>query len=288
MTNDVAVLGTGLMGAPMALNLARAGFGVRVWNRTPERAERLEGELEVVSDPERAVTGAAAVVTMLSDAAAVESVMAEGGVLKAMDDPALWLQMSTIGVEATARCAEAAAQQDISYFDAPVLGTKQPAEAGELIVMASGPESERERARPYFEAVGKKIWWLGEAGAGTRLKLVVNTWLLALVGGLAETVAFAESIGIDPQKFLDVIEGGPMGPAYAQIKGKAMIARSFEPAFPLVHARKDAGLVLDAAQASGARAPLTEAVKEQLDAAVAAGHGDEDMAAALYAYKGDQ
>jgi 3-hydroxyisobutyrate dehydrogenase len=151
------------------------------------------------------------------------------------------------------------------------------------MVLASGPTDARAKAKPVFDAVGSKTVELGEAGEGTRLKLVLNNWLVTLVEGLAETIGFAEAIGVDPQQFLDAIEGGPLGPAYAQLKGKAMIAREFPPAFSLSLARKDAGLVLEAAERHGFDAALAEAIARKMDDAIAQGHGDEDMAATFYA-----
>jgi 3-hydroxyisobutyrate dehydrogenase len=275
----VAVLGAGTMGAPMARNIAAAGMPVRIWNRTRERAEAVEGA-EAADTPAAAAGGAHIVVSILTDADAVEAVITgDDGALGAMSGDAVWAQMSTVGLEATERLQKLAADAGVPYVDAPVLGTKQPAEQGQLIVLASGPEDALARCEPVFEAVGSKVVRAGEAGAGTRLKLVVNTWLVALVEGLAETIAFAQAIGVDPQAFLDTIEGGPMGPAYAQLKGKLMIDRSFDPAFSLALARKDAKLVLDAAAESGFEAPLIETVVRQMDRAVELGHGDDDMAA---------
>jgi 3-hydroxyisobutyrate dehydrogenase len=270
----VAVLGTGTMGAPMARNLVEAGLDVRVWNRTIENAREIEGA-EVCETPAEAAAGADVVLTMLSDGAAVEDTVAE-----VQFGDAVWLQMSTVGIDATERLMKIA---DAPFVDAPVVGTKQPAEKGELTVLASGPRDARARAKPVFDAVAARVVELGAAGEGTRLKLVINSWLVILVEGLAETIAFAESIGIDPQRFLQTIEGGPTGPAYAQLKGKMMIAREFDPAFSLALARKDAQLVLEAAERHGFDAALVEIVVRKMDAAIEAGHGDEDMAATIYA-----
>ena len=167
--------------------------------------------------------------------------------------------------------------------DAPVLGTKAPAEEGKLIVLASGPEDVRERVDPLFDAIGAKTLWLGEAGAGSRLKLVINTWLLALTEGLAEAIALAEALDVDPQTFLDAIDGGPVGAPYANLKGKLMIERDFPPSFPLELALKDARLALAAAEAQGLRLGALAAVAEQMERAVEAGHGKADMAATIHA-----
>jgi 3-hydroxyisobutyrate dehydrogenase len=278
----VAVLGTGTMGAPMARNLASAGLDVRVWNRSLDKARAVEGATAFESAAE-AVAGADFVVTILSDGDAVEDVASGldfGG--------AVWLQLSTVGVAATERLMELAARGSVPFVDAPVVGTKQPAEKGELTILASGPRDARSAARPVFDAVAARVIELGDAGEGTRLKLVINSWLVAMVEALAETIAFSEAIGIDPARFLETIEGGPTGPAYAQIKGKMMIAREFDPSFSLALARKDAALVLEAAERHGFDAPLVEVVVRKMDEAIAAGHGDEDMAATYVASAPDR
>jgi 3-hydroxyisobutyrate dehydrogenase len=271
----VAVLGTGTMGAPMARNLVEAGIDVRVWNRTLDKAREVDGA-QVCETAAEAANGADFVLTMLADGEAVEETVRE------LDfGDSAWLQMSTVGIDATERLMQIA--RDVPFVDAPVVGTKQPAEKGELIVLASGPREARERAKPVFEAVASRVVELGDAGEGTRLKLVINSWLVILVEGLAETIAFSEAIGIDPERFLETIEGGPTGPAYAQLKGKMMAARKFDPAFSLALARKDARLVLEAAERHGFDAALVEVVTRKMDEAIDAGHGDEDMAATFYA-----
>jgi len=277
-STTVAVLGTGTMGAPMARNLASAGFAVRVWNRTREKAEAVEG-VEVADSPEGAASGAGAVITMLADASAVEEAMTGGeGALPALDG-APWIQMSTIGLAGTERMKATAAEHEVAFVDAPVLGTKEPAEQAQLLVLASGPEDDdlRGRCQPLFDAVGQKTLWVGEAGAGSRLKLVLNSWLLTLVEGVAEAVALASSIGVHPERFLEAIEGGPLGVPYADLKGRAMIADEFPPSFALALARKDAELVLEAA--ADLELPFARAVTLQLRRAEACGLGEQDMAA---------
>lgn len=280
----IAMLGTGTMGAPMARNLKTAGLDVRAWNRTREKADPLSADgIEVSGSPAEAVRGADIVITMLADGDAVTAAMEDGGALAAMPDRALWLQMSTVGIAATEALAALAEERSTPFVDAPVLGTKAPAEQGNLQVLASGPEEEQERCGPVFDAVGASTQWLGEAGAGTRTKLVLNAWLLALTASVAETVAFAEAIDVDPRVFLDTIEGGPLDSAYAQMKGGAMIERSFEPSFSLSLALKDAGLVLEAAERPQQEVPLTQVVQQQMKKAEDAGHGEEDMAATYWA-----
>jgi 3-hydroxyisobutyrate dehydrogenase len=267
----VAVLGTGIMGAPMARNLARADHDVIVWNRTREKAQAVEG-VSVADSPADAVAGAEVVVTMLSDGEAVEAVWSE--IAGAVDAGAIWWQCSTVGIEATEQLLAAAT---IPYVDAPVLGTKQPAQEGKLTVLASGPDDALDRLQPVFDAVAAKTIRLGEAGEGTRAKLVLNHWVLALTTATAETIGVARALDVDPQLFLDVIAGAPMDSPYAQMKGKLMIEDTVgeSVSFPLRLAHKDARLVVDAAPEAG----LAAFVQARYAEAAADGLGDCDMAA---------
>jgi 3-hydroxyisobutyrate dehydrogenase len=278
----VAVLGTGTMGAPMARNLAKAGFEVGAWNRSSDKAAPLAGQgCSVHDEAAEAARGADFVVTMLADGDAVRSVMTEGGVLDAMGGDAVWLQVSTVGADAAAELGRLATDRGITYVDAPVSGTRQPAEEGKLVVLASGPDEARERVQPVFDAVAARVVWLGEAGKGSAMKLVVNTWLLALVEGLAESVALAEALGVDPRHLIEVLDGGPLFAPYVKVKGAGMIEGAFDPSFSLALAAKDARLVAAAAEALGLDLPLPRAIAEQMRRGVEAGHGDEDMSATV-------
>jgi 3-hydroxyisobutyrate dehydrogenase len=277
----VAVLGAGgTMGFPIAGNLARAGREVRAWNRSRGKAEPLTEDGALISGtPAEAATGAGVVLTMLADTDAVLAAMdGPDGALPAIDPAAIWLQMSTIGEDGTRRCAELAAGRGIAFADAPVLGTRQPAEQRKLVVLASGPHGARPRLQPVFDAIGQKTIWVGEAGAGTRLKLVTNSWVLAVVEAGAETIALAEGLGLDPALLFEALEGGTLDLPYLRLKGKAMAARDFEPAFRLSLAAKDAGLVTDAAGRRGLDLPLLRTIAERL-AEGAREHGDKDFSA---------
>jgi 3-hydroxyisobutyrate dehydrogenase len=281
----VAVLGTGIMGAAMARNLLSDGMEVRAWNRSREKAEPLkEDGAEVADSPADAARGANFLLTMLADADVIEKAIA-GDVLPALAEEGVWLQMSTVGEDGSGRLAEIANEHDVPYVDAPVLGTRQPAEQGQLVVLASGPEEVRERSERVFDAFASKTVWLGEAGAGSRLKLVINNWIVGLLGVLAETIAFANTMGVDPSKFLETIEGGPLGLPYAQLKGNMMIEEDFPTSFSARLARKDAGLVLGTADAHDLQMPIAKAVAARFDEAIQAGHGEEDMAAVYRAAK---
>jgi 3-hydroxyisobutyrate dehydrogenase len=278
----VAVLGTGIMGAPMARNLARAGFDVRAWNRSRDKAQPLADDgIAVAADPVEAVRGADVVLTMLADGDVVRAVMVDDGALDAADDGALWLQMSTVGVPTARELGVLAGERGLTYVDAPVLGTKQPAVEGKLTVLASGPAEARERVQPLFDAVAGRVVWLGEAGRGNAMKLVANTWVLTLVEGLAESVALAEGLGLDPRQLIEVLEGGPLFAPYVQIKGTAMIESAFDPSFTLALALKDARLVATAAEDVGLELPLPRTIAEQMQRGVDAGDGDLDLSATV-------
>jgi 3-hydroxyisobutyrate dehydrogenase len=280
----VAVLGTGTMGAPMALNLARAGFGVVAWNRTPEKAEALAAEgIRVAGAPEAALEEADLLITMLADGPTIEAVLGgPGGALRALGQDALWIQMSTVGPAAATRLAALAADHGVGFVDAPVLGSYEPAVRGELIILASGPDDVRERCASAFEALGSRTFWLGPAGEGSRLKVVVNAWLMAMTAALAETLALAEELDVDPSQFFEVTEEGAMAALYTELNWPAMVERDFPLNFPLALATKDTALALDAA-GEGPDLRVLEATRQQFERAEELGHGQSDWAAVIYA-----
>jgi 3-hydroxyisobutyrate dehydrogenase len=279
----VALLGTGTMGAGMARNIAAAGIPLRVWNRTREKAEPLaDAGAQVADSPADAVRGADIVITMLFDVDSVESALTEAR--DGLARGTILLQQSTVGVAGTDRLLALADELGLVYVDAPVLGTKKPAEDGALVVLASGPESARSTVEPVLDAIGSRTVWVGEAGQSTRLKLVANSWVLTVVEGIAEALTLAKALGVEPQRFLDVVKGGAMDAPYVQLKGKAMLEGDFTPAFGLDGAAKDAELIVEAARAAGADVAVIEAVQKHFARALEAGYGDQDMAATYLAH----
>ncbi|MYR18411.1 NAD(P)-dependent oxidoreductase, partial [Streptomyces sp. SID6137] len=212
----VSVLGTGIMGAAMARNLCRAGLEVRAWNRTRDKAEPLAADGARIADtPAEAVEGADVVLTMLYDGNTVLEVMREAA--PALRRGAVWAQSTTAGSELIGDLAAFADAHGLLFYDAPVLGTKEPAEAGKLTVLAAGPEEGRAAVAPVFDAVGAKTLWTGEDGAegsASRLKLVANSWVLAVTAATGETLALAKGLDVDPQKFFELIGGGPLDMGY--------------------------------------------------------------------------
>ena len=280
----VAVLGAGIMGSAMARNLAAAGLTTQVWDRDASAAGPLADAGAVVAASARdAVRDAGVVITMLPTAAAVESVIFDGGLAETFIDGSVWAQMGTIGVEATKRIADrlAAQRPGVMFVDAPVSGSKGPAEQGQLLILASGPAAAADALRPVFDVIGRKTVWLGEAGRGSQVKLVVNAYLSILIEGVAETMELADRLGIGHQQLAEVIEGGPLDAPLADAKFHKMDRGDFAAEFPLEWALKDVDLVIGAA--GGQPPPMLAALSGQWHAAVAAGYGREDISAARLA-----
>jgi 3-hydroxyisobutyrate dehydrogenase len=265
----------------MAMNLLRAGFHLRVWNRTHSRASDLAAAgATAAATPADATRGADIVITMLADGQAVSATMAgpEGGLYGAARGQT-WVQMSTVGVQWTRRFARDAAALGVTYVDAPACGSEGPARAAGLVILASGPDDARDELAPVFEALGRSTVWLGEAGAGTAAKLVLNHLLVNQAEAAAEALTFAASLDLDPAAVLDVLSQTPLASPYAMQKARAMLAGDFRPAFALKHAIKGADLAVDAARESGARLKLTEALLPGWRRAASNGHADDDLAA---------
>ncbi|GGT32682.1 NAD(P)-dependent oxidoreductase [Streptomyces atratus] len=279
----VAVLGTGIMGSGMARSLLRAGLDVRAWNRTQAKAAPLAADgATVVETAEEAVRGADVILTMLNDGPAVAAALTAAS--PGLRTGQVLLQSSTVGLDATADLARRAADAGLVYLDAPVSGTKQPAEQGTLTVFVSGPSTARASVNPVLDAIGQRTVWVAETpGAASRLKLVVNTWVITMVNNIAECLNLAEGLRIDPQTFLDVMRGGPLDSAYLQGKSAALLSGDLTPSFSVSNALKDSRLILDAAQESGVRLDLVAASADRFARAEAAGHGGEDMIATYYA-----
>ncbi len=280
----VAVIGAGIMGSAMARNLAAAGLTTRVWDRAASATGPLADAGVVVAASARdAVRDAGVVITMLPTADAVESIIFDGQVAEAFADGCVWAQMGTIGVEATLRIRGrlAAQRPGVMFVDAPVSGSKGPAEQGQLLILASGPAAAADAVRPVFDVIGRKTVWLGEAGRGSQVKLVVNAYLSILIEGVAETMELADRLGIGHQQLAEVIEGGPLDAPLADAKFHKMDRGDFAAEFPLEWALKDVDLVIDAA--GGQALPLLAALSGQWHAAVAAGYGRQDISAARLA-----
>ena len=282
-TTTVTVLGTGIMGTAIARRLRAAGFEVTVWNRTIEHARPLTGDgIGVEPHLARAVERADVVLTMLVDAEAVLEV-ADGWLPHAAEDT-VWVQSGTIGVEGTARAQALAEDHALRFVDAPVLGTKGPAEHGQLTVLASGPDELLSALSPVFEAYGAKTVRAGtRAGAGTALKLACNTWLACLTAGTAQAMKIAAVLGLEPRLFLEAIGGSTSDSPYAQAKGREILAGDYDPQFATNGLLKDLRLA-HSAVAGELNETLLTTLTGLFDETAELGRGDEDVAAVAYAF----
>jgi 3-hydroxyisobutyrate dehydrogenase len=281
----IAFLGTGQMGRPMATRLLSAGFNVRVWNRSTERLAPLVqlGAIPATT-PSEAAAGADVLITMLPDGPTVATVIdGDDGAFTALTSGAVWLQMGTIGVDWTERFGVRASQDALLFVDAPVSGSVGPATTGELLILASGPLAAQPAANRVFDSLGRDTFWLGNAGAGSRAKLVLNNWLVDLVEMVVETLHISQALGLDPRVIVDILADAPIGSLYAVSKARSMLEGDFTTNFALKHAVKDALLTLDAAKSVDVELALTDGLIASWQRALDNGAGDLDLSA-VYQY----
>jgi 3-hydroxyisobutyrate dehydrogenase len=274
----VAVLGIGAMGHGMAASALRAGIPTIVWNRKMETTRDLADlGAHVAETAADAARQAAIVVTMVTDADAVLSIARDQGMLAALAPGAIWAQMSTIGVAGIDRVAAMAGAErpDVMLLDAPVSGSKDPAERGELTIFASGPGEARARVAPLFNALGQRTIWVGETGTGTRLKLVNNTWLAFATEAVAASVALARRLGLEAETVVDALGGGPLVSPWQAAKLQRIAGGEFSAQFALALALKDVRLALQAA-GDGQFAALA-CLADEWQRAVDQGLGGQDL-----------
>jgi 3-hydroxyisobutyrate dehydrogenase len=274
----VAVLGIGAMGHGMAASALRAGIRTIVWNRNPAATRDLADlGAEVAETAADAAHRAAIVVTMVSDTDAVISIARDQGMLAALAPSAIWVQMSTIGVAGIERVADLvdAERPDVTLLDAPVSGSSDPAEHGQLTIFASGPEQVRSHLAPLFDAVGQRTIWVGPVGAGSRLKLVNNTWLAFTAEAAASSVALAHQLGLDTETIMDALAGSPLVSAWQAAKLQRIAKDDFSAQFALSLALKDVHLALQAA--GDDRFAALACLADEWQQAVDQGLGDRDL-----------
>jgi 3-hydroxyisobutyrate dehydrogenase len=280
---QVAVLGTGIMGAGMARSLLRAGHSVRVWNRTGAKAEPLADDgATVAGTAAEAVAGADVVLVMLFDTAAVLEVLAAAS---EQTTDAVWLQASTIGPEGMLEVAALAAGRGLKLVDAPVMGTKAPAEQGTLISLLSGDEAYVQAARPAIDAYSARVVHAGPSlGAASALKLVCNSWISTVNAAVGQAFALAQGLGIDPALFVEAISGGAADNPYLHMKSDMITKGYYPPSFTLDGAVKDVELILAAARAAQVGDDVLAGLATAYRRASEAGHGEEDMGAVYHAF----
>ena len=262
----VGLLGVGLMGSAMAHRLLDKGIPVIAWDRDSDQLRALEGRGgEPAERPREVVSGAGVVITMLPTADVILDVVEP--LLEHWPEDTIWLQMSSVGAAESDQLTRVAEAHAVRLVDAPVSGSTHPAEEGELTILASGPDSARTAVEPIFDALASRVLWVGEAGMGSRLKLAANHWMIAMVAALAESMQLCEGMGLDQRQFIALLDGGPLGSAYALQKLDEMRRHEYPAGFPVRLALKDLELVREVEQSSRASMPLLEAVLERFVAA---------------------
>jgi 3-hydroxyisobutyrate dehydrogenase len=273
----VGLLGVGLMGSAMAGRLLEQGISVTAWDLDPDHVRGLEARGgETAKQPNDVVTGAGIVITMLPTADVVLDV-----VQPLLDDwPAgtIWLQMSSVGAAEADQLTHAAEAHGVTLVDAPVSGSTLPAAHGQLTILASGPDSVQAAVEPVFAALASRVLWVGKAGMGSRLKLAANHWMITMVAALAESMQLCEAMGLDQQEFIALLDGGPLGSAYAVQKLDEMRRHEYPAGFPVRLALKDLELVREVEQTSRATMPVLDVAVERFRSA-SHDHADEDLAA---------
>jgi len=279
---SVAVLGLGMMGHAFAANLLKNGFTTYGWNRTKARGEDLKSAgMKLTDSPEEAVKQADVVITMLADAATTENVLQQA--LSSLKHGAIVTQMGTIGVASTTTLLTIFRGQrpDVVFLDAPVSGTKTPAENAQIVVLASGDRERAKAIEPVFAAIAKGTKWLGEAGAASRMKLVVNAWLMSMVQGLAESTQIAHELGFTPEEFWSALDGGPLAVPYVKGKLDMISGGHYEPQMHLTWALKDVKLALAATPNN--HLPGLQLISDVWQDAVDRGYGEKDLSV-IYQY----
>jgi 3-hydroxyisobutyrate dehydrogenase len=274
----VAVLGIGAMGHGMATSALRASIPTIVWNRAPAATRDLAGlGADVAETAADAAQRAAIVVTMVTDTDAVISIARDQGMLAALRPGAIWAQMSTIGVAGIQRVAAmvAAERPDVTLLDAPVTGSRDPAERGQLTIFAAGPEEARPRVAPLFDALGRRTIWVGAVGAGSRLKLVNNTLVAFAAEAVANAVALAHRLGLETETVIDALGGGPLVSPWQAAKLARIAKGEFSAQFALSLALKDVRLALQAAD--GDRFAVLGCLADEWQQAADQGLGDQDL-----------
>lgn len=274
-------IGLGIMGSAMASNLLSAGHTVTVWNRDPTKSEALaERGAHVATSPSEVVAAASVTFSMVSDPAATREVVFGGrGVLAGVGPGHDYVETSTIDDVTSREVADAVAARGGRYLEAPVTGTKKPAQDGQLVFLCAGDESLYRQVQPALEAMGKQNVFLGEVGNGARMKLVINAMMGSVMAALAEGVALADRAGLDSAQFLELLDAGVLASPLVRSKGPQLLSNDHPASFPLKHMQKDLRLALSLADTVAQPLPALTTVNEVYERALKLGFGDQDLSA---------
>ncbi len=284
--SKITLLGLGAMGSRMANRMLHGGHELTVWNRSPDRANELvERGARRASTPREAVDDAEIVLSMLrDDDAATEVWLGEGGALAAMGPTAIGVECSTLSVQLARRLHAVASSRKLAFVDAPVIGSRPQAEAGQLVFLVGGDETVLADVRPVLDLMGAKVCHCGEGGAGAAVKLVVNALFAAQLAAMGELIGFLAAHGVDPRRTIDIVGATPVCSPAAKGSAEAMLDGRWAPAFPIELVAKDMDLAMRSADETGAAVPLVESVAGIYAAAVAEGYGDDNITGIVQRY----
>lgn len=281
MKQKVGFMGLGIMGAGMAANVLKAGYPLMVYNRTLGKTEALARLGAGVASSPRALAGAVdVVILMVTGPEAIDGLLfGPGGAAAALAPPRVLINMSSVSPRYTRELAARLAPTGITFLDAPVSGTKKPAEEGTLLILAGGVEEQVTGLAPLLGTMGKKIIYCGPVGQGSMMKMAVNLLLGLIMEGLAEMLNFGRQGGLDLETLLDTIFSGPLNCGLFQMKADMFRQHDFSVSFPLKHMTKDLKFIVDTAYETGAPLPVGHLLLHLYRLGVSRGLGDLDFAA---------
>jgi 3-hydroxyisobutyrate dehydrogenase-like beta-hydroxyacid dehydrogenase len=281
MKQKIGFMGLGIMGTPMAANLLKAGYAVMVYNRSPEKADPLVKQgAGLASTPKALAKTADVIIAMVTGPEALGNLLwGPDGAGGAFNHSKIFINMSSVAPRYTRELARELEPSGVTFIDAPVSGTKKPAEDGTLLILAGGPQDKVKELEPLFLAMGKKVIYCGPAGQGSMMKMFINLLLGLMMEGFAEVLNFGKLGGLTMEAMLDTVFSGPLNCAMFQMKAPHLQNRTYPTAFPLKHMTKDAKFVVDTAFELGAPIPLGQMLLHLFRIGVAQGWGDEDLSA---------
>lgn len=281
MRQKIGFMGLGIMGTPMAANLLKAGYPVTVYNRTRAKAAPLvKLGAEVASSPKALAEAAEVIIAMVTGPESLaELLWGTNGAGEAFNHRKVFINMSSVSPSYTRQLAQELKPSGVGFIDAPVSGTKKPAEDGALVILAGGPEDKVKALEPVFLALGRKVIYCGPVGQGSMMKMFINLLLGLMMEGFAEALNFGRLGGLGLETMLDTVSSGAMNSPLFQVKSENLKEKKYPPAFPLKHMAKDVKFIMDTAYEMGAPLPAGQTLLHLYRAGVALGWGDEDMSA---------
>ncbi len=291
MKPAIGLIGLGLMGRPMGMNLLKAGYPLTVWNRTATRAdEMVAGGAKLAKSPQEVAVACDFLITMVSDPPALEEVLwgsdgKNNGALEGLKRGSIYMDSSTVSPALARKIAAACAERGARFLDAPVTGGDWGAKKGELVFMVGGDATTLKEAEPILGVMGKKRFHLGPNGAGQTIKLAMNLILALQVDALAEALALVTSAGIQGEKLVEVMQSSMARSGVLDVKAPNLLKGEYVPSFPLRLMHKDLGLALDLANQMGVALPATAAARETYNYVKGAAKEDLDYSAVMKFWK---